>query len=112
MVPSTPIEPKKIVIKDANGNIKKEILFTFWDKWIIEGDLTVLEFANAFKKKFDLNVSLILVGPKAVYGDLCVNREQYENMKITDIYRKETNLKIKPDRMIPLNLRLCDDGKN
>lgn len=68
----------------------KEISFTTWDKWIVEGDLTALEFVKVFKKKYELNIiSLALIKEKVIYCS--VSQEEYicyENQKITDIYKE------------------------
>lgn len=110
----SPAKTKKIIISNPNGKEgeKKEISFTFWDKWIFEGDLTVKEFIEQMKEKIGLNVSTLMVGQIIVYADFMPDMNQFMDRKITDIYTHEAELQLVPDRMLELNMTLKDNEGN
>jgi ubiquitin-activating enzyme E1 len=40
--------------------------YTLWDRWVIEGDLTVHQFVEAIKQKFGLDIDNLLIGSECV----------------------------------------------
>ena len=77
-------EPKPCKITESNGG---KIKFSLWDKWIIEGDLTVDQFIKQVKEKYDINAEMISKDKKVIYPDLSnpKNSEKRLNEKITNI---------------------------
>ncbi|KAH0792565.1 Ubiquitin-like modifier-activating enzyme 1 [Histomonas meleagridis] len=77
--------------------------FSMWDKWIIEGDLTVGEFNERFVEKYKLRPMIIMIGTTIVYANnnflLSKERqEEYANRKITDVYVKEAGMKLPEEK--------------
>lgn len=82
---SEPIKCQENVCK-GNG-----IKYTLWDKWVIEGDLTVGEFIDAVKDKYKLTVDMITVGHGLLYAsfDAPKKLEVRLKQKITDVLVNE-----------------------
>ena len=98
----TPVSYTKVQLQG------KEIIFSLWDKWIIEGDLTVSEFIKAFKEKYGISVSTLTIGTILAYATFFPTSDFFER-KITSIYSTEAGLNLIPGKMIRLNLSCEDD---
>lgn len=107
------IQPSPAQIKQVgNTGIK----FTLWDKWVVEGNLTLNEFIQKFIEKYKLIPTTILVGTTIVYCKELVGillseekQEYFLNTHITDIYTKEAGMKLPDDKdCIQVNLMFDD----
>ena len=58
---------------------QNKLKFTLWDKWIIEGDLTLGEFLNAVKEKYKIEISCVTFGQWNVYD---VSNESLRQKKL------------------------------
>ncbi|KAH0792190.1 Ubiquitin-like modifier-activating enzyme 1 [Histomonas meleagridis] len=71
----------------ANG-----IKYTLWDKWVIEGDLTLQQFIDAVKEKYSLIVDMISVGRGLLYASFDTKKAQERlNRKISEILVSDFN---------------------
>jgi ubiquitin-activating enzyme E1 len=74
--------------------------FTLWDKWIVEGDLTVNEYIDALRKQFELDVDALMIGSELVFCSFFPpdRFEKYANKKITDIWVEDAKLSLPKGR--------------
>lgn len=78
-------EPVQCKFFECKAN---NIKYSLWDKWIIEGDLTLGEFLEKMKEKYNLNVDMITIGKKILYSSF-QNEKLRLSKKITDILVSE-----------------------
>ena len=72
--------------------------FTLWDKWFVEGDLTLQQFFDAVHDKYHLDVDMVTIGNKVVYP-------VFSNMKISAsrLSKKITDILVQDLEEPPLN---------
>ncbi|KAK8896042.1 hypothetical protein M9Y10_013930 [Tritrichomonas musculus] len=105
----SPEETTNIIEKDAEGKEYKVVSYNTWDKWIIEGDLTVSQFINEVKNKYGLNITSMAIGSQNLYNSTF---KDFLDRKITNIYQDVIKLPLIPGKMISLSPLLEDDGHN
>jgi ubiquitin-activating enzyme E1 len=74
--------------------------FTLWDKWVVEGDLTVAEFSARFASQFGMEIDSLLIGSALVYASFfrTPEMEKYSQMKVTEIWVKHAKLSLTEGR--------------
>jgi|694.fasta_scaffold101824_1 ubiquitin-activating enzyme E1 len=88
--------------------------YTMWDTFIIEKDITLEEFIDLFKTKYDLELDAISYGNFMIYG-LMLNprkRVQRMGMRIKEIIESELDRKLSGSS---ITLQICntiDDDEN
>jgi ubiquitin-activating enzyme E1 len=86
--------------------------FTLWDKWFVEGDLTVEQFVAAVKEKYGLDVDSLLIGSELVFASFFPpgRFSRYDGRPITDICVRDAGLKISAGRsFLQLNPVFTED---
>jgi ubiquitin-activating enzyme E1 len=80
--------------------------FTLWDKWVIEGDLTIDEFVAAVKTQYGLDVDNLMIGSEIVFSSfLGAERfDKFKGRKIADIWVTDAQQPLgKAQTMIRIN---------
>ncbi|OHT04303.1 Ubiquitin-like modifier-activating enzyme 1 [Tritrichomonas foetus] len=103
------LQPNQVPTKTimANG---KQIKFSLWDKWVIEGDLTVKEFIAEFENKYGLKISALTVGMIIAYTEFFKASNDLENKKITSIYKEDAQLTLAEGKLLKV-VPSCVDEK-
>ncbi|OHS99360.1 Ubiquitin-like modifier-activating enzyme 1 [Tritrichomonas foetus] len=84
-------EPLECHVKECPAN---GIKYSLWDKWIIEGDITLGEFFKKVQEKYKVEVDMVTVGRTVMYpvfSDMKKGQMRLQT-KITDILTKELNV--------------------
>jgi hypothetical protein len=73
-----------------------------WDKWVIDGDLTVVEFTAAIQRELGLVVDGLTIGTTLVAASFLPASafEGYANRRISDIYVTDAGLKLHEGRSL------------
>jgi ubiquitin-activating enzyme E1 len=72
----------KVTKCPANG-----IGFTLWDRWVIEGDLTMGAFVDAVKQKYNVTIDMLTMGSSLIYSGFMQPAERAARVakKVTDV---------------------------
>ncbi|XP_055329553.1 ubiquitin-like modifier-activating enzyme 1 [Paramacrobiotus metropolitanus] len=72
--------------------------WTLWDRFEVEGDMTLKEFLNMFKEKYQLEVTMLSQGVSMLYSFFLPKERALERMdwKMTELVRKISRRKIEP----------------
>lgn len=91
---SEPISPK---ITEFKGN-----KYTLWDHYEIKGDLTLKEFIDTFKEKYEIELEFINYGTFIIYSPFIQKQKLKDRMqlKIKDIIESNLKKKIESDILI------------
>ena len=85
--------------------------FTMWDTFIIEGDMTLQEFLDLFKEKYEIEIDTVTYGNFMVYG-LIINKKKIDSrlkLNIKDIIETELEIKLNTNQ---ITLQICTDIEN
>eukprot|EP01091_Cochliopodium_minus_P012916 TRINITY_DN402_c0_g1_i14.p1 TRINITY_DN402_c0_g1~~TRINITY_DN402_c0_g1_i14.p1 ORF type:complete len:1062 (-),score=352.53 TRINITY_DN402_c0_g1_i14:167-3286(-) len=82
---SEPLPPEKSVNDDSNRF--EPTGYTSWDSIVINGDLTLNEIFENLEDKYNMEISLVSIGDKMLYGSYVSEHEKRKQMKITDVYK-------------------------
>jgi ubiquitin-activating enzyme E1 len=92
------------------------IQYTLWDKWVIEGNLTVEQFGEACEKQFGMPLDSLLIGSQLVYASFYSPPAipQYAGLTIKEVWEKYAKLKLTEGRdSIRINAVFVDaEGKD
>jgi ubiquitin-activating enzyme E1 len=75
----------------------KDMSWTLWDRWILEGDLTVNEVLDWFKKK-GLNAYSISCGQALLYNNIFPRHKDRLGQKMSDLVKTVAKMDIPPWR--------------
>jgi len=100
IAPAEPLAPAKIEHGDKSWSI--------WDRWVIEGDLTVQGIMDWMKKNHNLEVSTVLCGQTCLYMMWNPKHKVRINEKISDLATTVAKLDLSTNRKVDLILG-CDD---
>jgi len=96
---SEPIKAKTVEYKDKK--------FTMWDNFKVQGDITLQEFLDYFKKKYDYEIEFVTYGDCAIYLPFSPTDSSL-TMNIKDIIEKELEVTLDCD-VIELLIGVEDD---
>ena len=106
-------EPIPCHITECPAN---HIKYSLWDKWVIEGDLTLGEFIKAVKDKYKVNVDMVTVGRNLVYPVFNDPKKSQQRMqgKLTKILTEEMGVPplVEGQYYLPIECLCVDDEEN
>lgn len=74
--------------------------FNLWDKWILEGDLTLDEAIQMLESKYNIKVTALTVGQIMVFCDFMPTPEEYKTTKVRELYINVAKLKIPENKSV------------
>ena len=87
--------------------------FTIWDRFEIEGEMTLREFIDYFKQVHDLEITMLTQGVTMLYSFFISQeklKERYE-MSLTELVRKVSKKRIEP-HVKALVFEICCNDRN
>lgn len=101
-------EPIRAKEQEYNGN-----KWTLWDRFEVEGELTLAEFLDHFKNKHKLEITMLSQGVGMLFSFFQSKAKQQERMdlKMTEIVRKVTKREIPPHERA-LVFEICCNDEN
>ncbi|ORX50072.1 ubiquitin-activating enzyme E1 [Piromyces finnis] len=90
-----------------------DIEWTLWDRFDVEGDITLQELIDLFKEKHELEITMMSSGVSMLYSSFMQPKKLQErlNMKISTLVETVSKKPI-PDHIKSLVLELCVNDKN
>ncbi|KAL8559211.1 E1 ubiquitin-activating protein [Nucella lapillus] len=97
--------------KYKSKDVVKE--FTLWDRFTVRGDMTLQQFIDYFKTKFDLEITMLSQGVCLLYSNFMQSAKQEErkNMLMSEVVKKVSKKKI-PPHVRALVLEICCNDKD
>jgi len=98
---SEPLQPPKTKIREGWS-------WTLWDRFEVEGELTLQEFIDHFKEKYQLEISMISCGVSMVYAFFLSKDKLAERMpkKLSEVVAS-VNKQVVPENKNYLILEIC-----
>jgi len=98
---SEPLQPPKTTVREG-------WTWTLWDRFDVEGELTLQEFINYFKEKHQLEISMISCGVAMVYAFFMAKDKLAERLpkKLSDVVAS-VNKQAIPEGKNHLTLEIC-----
>lgn len=84
-----PIPPKKFTFQDLN--------WTLWDRWILEGDLTVQELLQWFEAK-GLTAYSVSCGQSLIYNNIFPKHKERMGRKVSELVKEVAKMDIPANR--------------
>lgn len=110
---SEPVQPKKNTTPGPRGEVYVPDGFTEWDKFEIQGDLTVNEVKEWFATNHNINATMISRGSALVYAEFMPAHSSRLDRKVTDLVRDATGEEFDDSvRRLELVVSCEDDDDN
>jgi len=95
-------------IKPAATKIREGWSWTLWDRFDVEGDITLQQFLDYFKEKYQLEVTMVSCGVSMLYSFFLSKDKLNERLpkKITEVVQLVTKQPI-PENKRDLTMEIC-----
>ncbi|KAL1484722.1 hypothetical protein MTO96_032413 [Rhipicephalus appendiculatus] len=100
---SEPLAPEKKKFRDQE--------FTLWTTIDIQGEITLKQFLERFKKEFKVDIAFLAEGPRMLYANFLPKRPYRLKMTMSAVLEDVSRQKIDPGKRFLMFMLLCTDSR-